>query len=228
MSVKGLLFDFNGTLFFDSDHHIAAFVKCFEDYGLECPDREYMVKNIFGRTNKSIFTEQFCSTATDEDVLRFEKYKEQIYMDICLENPASLKLCDGAEEMFDYLKKNSIPYCIATGSPRRNMDFYFEHLGLGRWFSYDNIVYTDGSFVGKPAPDCYILAAERLGLSSEECAVFEDGTSGIKAAMAAKAEKIIAIWEKGLPTPLIDGARADEVHQDLSDWKGILSRLGIN
>ena len=225
MSVKGLLFDFNGTLFFDSDYHITAFERCFDKYHIGRPDREYMVKNIFGRTNRSIFTEQFCPTATDEDILRFEELKEQLYMDSCLEVPSSLKLCDGAEEMLDYLKENSIPFCIATGSPRENVDFYFEHLGLGRWFSYDNIVYTDGSFEGKPAPDCYILAAERLGLSPKDCAVFEDGTSGIKAAMAAEAARVIAVWERGLPSPMLDGARADETHHDLSDWKGILSRL---
>ncbi len=228
MSIKGLLFDFNGTLFFDSQCHLDAFDLLFDRYGLNRRDRQYMIENVFGKNNKSIFLEQFCPDATESDIKSFEIIKEQLYMDICLSNSQSLKLCNGAEDLLDYLKNHSIPYCIATGSPLQNVEFYFEHLRLDRWFTFDNIVYTDGTFNGKPAPDCYILAAKRLGLSASECVVFEDGTSGIKAARAAGASKVIAVWEKGLPSPLLDGVYADEVHHDLSDWCGILSRLGIN
>lgn len=228
MSIKGFLFDFNGTLFFDSQCHLDAFDLLFDRYGLKRRDRQYMIENVFGKNNKSIFLEQFCPDATESDIKSFEIIKEQLYMDICLSNSQALKLCDGAQDLLDHLKKHSIPYCIATGSPLENVKFYFEHLGLDRWFTLDNIVYTDGTFHGKPAPDCYILAAKRLGLSPSECVVFEDGTSGIKAARAAGASKVIAVWEKGLPSPLLDGVYADEVHHDLSDWCGILSRLGIN
>ena len=227
MSIKGLLFDFNGTLFFDSDCHLKAFDCLFDRYGLKRRDRQYMIENVFGKNNKSIFLEQFRPDATESDIKSFEIIKERLYMDICLESSQALRLCDGAEDLLDYLKKHSIPYCIATGSPLENVQFYFEHLQLDRWFTYDNIVYTDGTFNGKPEPDCYILAAKRLGLSVSECAVFEDGTSGIKAARAAGASKVIAVWEEGLPSPFIDGVYADEAHHDLTDWKGILSRLGI-
>lgn len=227
MSVKGLLFDFNGTLFFDSDCHIEAFNRCFEIYNVKKLDRPFMINNIFGRTNEAIFKAHYRPNATDSETAQFAAIKEKAYMDICLATPEKLKLCDGAEDMFDYLKEHSIPYCIATGSPPENVEFYFEHLGLGRWFTYENIVYTDGTFVGKPAPDCYRLAAARLGLRAEDCAIFEDGTSGILAANAAGAEKVIGIWEEGLPSPLTDTTHVDEIHHDLSDWKGILSRLGL-
>lgn len=227
MSVKGLLFDFNGTLFFDSDYHIEAFNRCFEIYGVEKLDRLFIINNIFGCTNEAIFKTHYRPNATDEQTKEFAVIKEKAYTDMCLADPEKLKLCDGAEEMFDYLKKSPIPYCIATGAPLENVEFYFEHLGLGRWFTYDNIVYTDGTFAGKPAPDCYRLAAARLGLCAEDCAIFEDGTSGIRAANASGAKKVIGVWEEGLPSPLTDDTRVDEIHHDLSDWKGILSRLGL-
>ena len=227
MSVKGLLFDFNGTLFFDSEFHVQAFIKCFEKYGIPTPDRTAMVNKIFGRSNRDIYLSCFDPNGTEAEIREFELLKEQLYMDICLENPRDFKLCDGAVELLDFLKKQNVPYCIATGSPRENVEFYFKHLELGKWFTYGNLVYTDGTFKGKPAPDCYILAAKRLGLLPSECAVFEDGTSGIKAARAAGADKVIAVWERGLPSPLTDSVCADEEHHDLSDWKGILSRLGL-
>ena len=227
MSVRGLLFDFNGTLFFDSECHVQAFNKCFEIYGVKPLERSFMINNLFGKTNELICKGYYVKNATDEDVKEYDRIKEEAYVEKCLEMPERLCLCKGASDMLDYLKENGIPYCIATGSPIQNVEFYFKHLGLGKWFNSDNLVYADGSFRSKPAPDCYEIAAKRLGLTPEECAVFEDGTSGILAANAAGASKVIAVWEDGIPSPLTDATRVDEIHHDLSDWKGILSRLGL-
>ena len=130
-------------------------------------------------------------------------------------------------EAIEYLKENNIPFCLATGSPLINVNFYFEALGIGRWFSFDNIVYCDGSFPGKPAPDIYKLAADRLGLDTSECAVFEDGTSGILSANAAGVSKVMALWEEGVPSPLTEKTRVDGIYHSLKDWKNILSSIGI-
>ena len=225
--VKGLLFDFNGTLFFDSEYHIEAFFECFRKYGLAVPDRKFIVENIFGRTNEAIFLQHYRSDATKEEITEFEQLKESMYMEKCKSSPERLKLCDGAAEILDYLKEHSIPFCIATGSPLENVNFYFEYLDLGRWFTLDNIVYCDGSFAGKPAPDIYELAAKRLGLDCSECAVFEDGTSGMRSANAARAARVIGVWEQGLPSPLSDGVRVDAVYHDLSNWREILRSIGL-
>ncbi len=225
--VKGLLFDFNGTLFFDSEFHMEAFNRCFDRYGLPRMSREDMLHKVFGRTNKQIFAEHFGAEPSDRQLSEFEEYKEGLYMSICRENRERLRLCDGAYELLDYLKEHSVPYCIATGSPRVNVEFYFEELDLGRWFTYDNLVYATGEFRGKPAPDMYLLAAERLGLSASECAVFEDGTSGIISANAANAARVIALWQEGIPSPLEFGLRVDAAYHDLKAWRKILKGLGL-
>lgn len=225
--IKGLLFDFNGTLFFDSEYHFAAFGSFYKEYGLPTPNREYMTNNIFGRTNEELFPQQFKKDATKEEISEFGERKESRYRELCIKAPEKIKLADGVEEMLYYLKENSIPYCIATGSPYSNIKFYIEEMGLGRWFSMDNIVYCDNTFPGKPAPDIYIRAAEKLGLTPAECAVFEDGTSGIRAATAAKAAKIIAVWEQGLPSPLTPDTHVDGEYHDFLQWRSILSDIGI-
>ncbi len=225
--IKGLLFDFNGTLFFDSMFHIEAFAWCYDKYGLPRQSNEYTVANIFGRKNEEIFRNNFKSEFTPEELDEFEQFKENAYMEICRQNPERYKLCDGVCEMFDYLKKNGIPYCIATGSPYKNVMFYFESFGLERWFTLDNIVYENGTFAGKPAPDIYRIAASRLGLSIDECAVFEDGTSGIISARAAEAASVIAVWEEGIPTPVTDKAVPDYIYHDFTKWKEILINLGL-
>ena len=227
MAVKGLLFDFNGTLFFDSDIQLNAFRRCYDKYGLVAPDNNYIVKNIFGMPNTAIFKNYFCADATDEDIEKFTAFKEKTYISLCREQKDRLHLCEGATEMLDYLKEKGVPMCIATGSERENVEFYFECLELGRWFSYDTIVYTDGTFKGKPHPDIYKLAASRLGLDASECAVFEDGGSGMRAANAAGAAKTVAIFEDWLPSPIAEDIKVDMVIHDLKDWKTVLSELGI-
>ena len=227
MAIKGILFDFNGTLFFDSEYHARAFELCCEKYGMPVFDRQFMINNIFGRTNAEICMSHYIPNATEAQIEEFGKYKEKLYTDACIDNPTHLHLCEGVTEMLDYLKKNSIPYCIATGSPLENVEFYFEHLGLGKWFTMDNLVYCDGSFAGKPAPDIYLLAAKRLGLDTSECAIFEDGTSGIQAAHDAGCGGIVAVYEKKYELPDSTKAMVDIICHDLTDWRSILAKYGL-
>ena len=57
--IKGLLFDFNGTLFFDSQLHIEAFKRYFVEHGKEEPTEEYITQQIFGKNNSLIYAENF-------------------------------------------------------------------------------------------------------------------------------------------------------------------------
>jgi len=227
MSIKGILFDFNGTLFFDSELHLLAFSQCFTDRGMKPLDREYVIRNIFGKQNEEIYRTYFDANATDEEQKAFAAEKEGKYIRLCSETDGYTSLCKGAEEMLEYLKANGIPFCIATGSDLENVEFYFKHLKLDKWFSLDNIVYTDGSFRGKPAPDIYELAAARIGLSPSECVVFEDGTSGLRAAKAAGVETRFAIHEKGLPSPVSDDVSVCGEYNDFSEWRAIFKEIGL-
>ena len=226
-NIKGILFDFNGTLFFDSKIHLSVF----RDISRELLGREFteefMIKSIFGRTNAKIYRDNFKADATDEECRRFNSMKLSRYFDTCLATPSLLRLVDGVADMLDYLKAQKIPYCISTGSDREEMEFFIRHLGLERWFSWDNIVYTDGSFNGKPAPDCYQLAARRIGLNPDECVVFEDAGSGILAARAAGAGALVVIHESTVPSPLDGSYDVLGEYTDLRGWRDILSDLGL-
>ena len=227
MKLKGILFDFNGTLLFDSDMHIEAFKRTFASYGKVAPSKEEMVAKFFGRTNRTIYSQNFSKVYTEDELAEFTEKKESAYMDICRELGEKFKLADGAYEMLDAIKESGIPYCLATGSERGNVEFYIETLDLGRWFNWDNIVYENGSFSGKPAPDIYHLAAKRLGLTPADCLVFEDGTSGIRSANAADAGAVVVVYEGKYPSPLTDETRVDKVFHDHTNWKNTLAEYGF-
>ena len=132
--IKGILFDFNGTLFFDSELHIKAFKKYFVEHGKDEPSAEFITQNIFGRPNPRIYSDNFNPNPTKEECDQFAEDKEGLYRAFCLAEPELMKYTDGAAELLDYLKENNIPYCLATGSGMDNISFYMEHMNLGRWF----------------------------------------------------------------------------------------------
>lgn len=225
--LKGVLFDFNGTLFFDSYLHIRAFEICFAKRGMSVPSAEFIVTNIFGISNENIYKTFFDPNATKDECLRFAEEKEGLYRSMCLENPSLMKYTEGACELMRYLKKNSVPYCLATGSGMDNISFYNECMELEKWFDRAHIVCGDDNVKGKPDPEIYEYAASKIGLMASECIVFEDGTKGLIAANKANAGASIAIYEEGLPSPLINGARADAVYHDFTEWKDILHTFGL-
>ena len=226
--IRGVLFDFNGTLFFDSEMHIEAFGYTCDNYGKPRYSREFIINNLFGKTNDRIFREYFKPDATDEECARFATMKKNLYFDICTAHPERMHLVDGACELLDYLKEHNVPFALATGSDGEELDFFMRHLGLARWFDIDrNVVFNNGRIVGKPAPDCYIEAARRLSLSSSECAVFEDGGSGIAAARAADCAALIVVNEEGIPSPLGGEIVADAEYHTLKDLTLISALLGL-
>ena len=199
MNYKGIIFDFNGTLYWDSALHKQAWREYSKILrGVMFSDDE-MIKYMFGRTNEQIIRYAIGKQPTPEMVEKYGQEKEAMYRKMCLDNPESFHLAKGAVEFLDYLKENGIPRTIATMSDKVNVDFYIENFRLDKWFDVDKIVYSDGKIPGKPAPDIYRIAAEKLDLLPQDCIVIEDALSGIESANKAGIGKIIAICSEESP-----------------------------
>ena len=227
MSLRGVLFDFNGTLYFDNQMDIDSLNPALVAFGGEARDVDYIVSNIFGRDNFTVFRQNVRADASEEELWEFCRFKSEMYMQNCRSNPKGAALANGATEMLDELKAKGIPYCLATGSEWYRVEFYLEHLGLGRWFTPDNIVCADGTYPCKPAPDIYRIAAEKIGLTPRECLVFEDGSSGIISADRAGAGAIVLVHEEGYPCPLPEDIKVDAEFHDFCSWKTIFNEYGI-
>lgn len=189
---KSVIFDFNGTLVFDTANHDRAWKIITSKYREKPFSDEELEKNIHGRTNKAIFEYITGGELNAAEVDKFSTEKELIYQKLCREDK-NFRLIRGAEDFLNYLRDNKIPRTIATASNRMNVDFYVEMLHLERWFDLDKIVYDDGTLEGKPSPDIYEKAAKILQTKPEDCIVFEDAILGIESASRAGIGKIIAV-----------------------------------
>ena len=191
--MKGVIFDFNGTLYWDSQLHYDAWIEYSRILRGTPFTKEEMRDNMFGHTNEDILEYAIGKKPTPEMVEKYAKEKEELYRKRCLKDRINFKLAPGAEEFLDYLKSNNIPMTIATMSEWDNVEFYIKEFKLSKWFDIDKIVYSNGKIPGKPAPDIFIIAAEKIGLAPKDCLVFEDAIAGINAAKSAGIGQIIAV-----------------------------------
>ena len=190
---KGIIFDFNGTLFWDSEKHLEAWREFSKRVRERAFTDDEMREFMFGRTNEDIIAYLIGQKPDPQLVEKLAKEKEAVYRDMCRKDYKNTILAPGAIDFLEYLKLNNIPRTIATMSEKDNVDFYIQEFSLSKWFDIEKIVYADGTLPGKPAPDIYKKAAEVLNLKPAECIVCEDAISGIKSAQDAGIGKIIAV-----------------------------------
>ena len=154
---------------------------------------EDILLNLHGRTNKEILNFFISDSLSDEEINKLSCEKEAYYRELCLKDSKNLKLTNGLTDVLDALKSQNIPITIATATVKENLEFYFDVFELGKWFDFENLVYDNGTFPGKPSPDIFLIASQKLNLKPENCLVVEDAYSGILAAQKAHIGKIIAI-----------------------------------
>ncbi|MFN8259163.1 MAG: HAD family phosphatase [Bacteroidales bacterium] len=190
METKAVIFDFNGTLFWDTPLHDKAWDLFLLDHHISFTKQDKMEK-IHGKPNQDILRYIFGPGLSDTEVNRMIEQKEQIYRQICLES--EMEFAPGALEFIQYLSQKSISYSIATSSGWENVSFYIEQMNLARWFDLEKLVYNDGSFRGKPQPDIFLKAFNLLDILPEQALIFEDAPIGIQAARNSGAGKIIIV-----------------------------------
>ena len=200
--MRSFIFDFNGTLFRDTEFHRLAWTQFMAKHGIAVSDDDFR-QRMNGPGNDVILRRFFGEGPSDDEIDALSEEKERIYRAIVLADPARQSLAPGVVEMLDMLTARQVPCCVATASIRANVDFYMEDLGLKRWFDYRHIFYMTGELPGKPDPAIYRTAMQRLGFRPKDTLVVEDSLPGIQSAAGAGVGGIIAIGQ-AVPPEILD------------------------
>ncbi|MEU1305594.1 HAD family hydrolase [Streptomyces shenzhenensis] len=96
-----------------------------------------------------------------------------------------LKPVSGAVGVLEKLAADGVPYCVASSGSHERIRVGHRTTGLDRWFEDSRIFSSQDVGRGKPAPDLFLYAAERMGVAPERCVVVEDSPLGVRAAVAA-------------------------------------------
>ena len=192
---KGVIFDFNGTLFFDNDKHILAWGEISKMLRGRGITEEELLEHFNGVPNQKIVTYLLGREGIAEEVEKYSQLKEEFYRRFCLEDQEKFHLVDGAVEFFNYLKEKEISFTIASASIKANIDFFVKEFKLAKWINPEDIVYDDGSYENKVA--MFLDAAKKLGVDIKDCMIVEDSVSGIYSAYLAGCRNIMVIDSSG-------------------------------
>ena len=215
MHYQGVIFDFNGVLWWDTRLQQAAWNRLASEMrGRPLTDEELFTA-VLGRSSRHTLDYLEGKALDDRRVDELSRRKEALYRDLCLASGERFQLSPGAESLLNHLAEKGLPCAVATASPKENVDFFTEHLRLDRWFSQWTLVFDDGTLPGKPSPELYLRAAEALGFDPGECIVIEDACAGIEAARRAGMGYIIALGPGETHGELIRCEGVDEVIENL-------------
>ncbi len=191
---KAVIFDFNGTMFFDEEKHVLSWRDfAMEKYGRFITDEEFP-KYVHGFNNKAILEWLSQKELSEQEVEILSTEKELLYQKICIQDEEHLHLVEGLTSFLSLLKEKGIKLAIATASRKPNVDWYIKTFHLLDYFKKENIIYDDGTLTkGKPDPMIYLRAMEKLQVEPENVVIFEDSISGIRSAVKSRAEYVIGI-----------------------------------
>ncbi|EMF27912.1 HAD family hydrolase [Streptomyces pseudogriseolus] len=96
-----------------------------------------------------------------------------------------LKPVPGVADVLEKLAADGVPYCVASSGSHERIRVGHRAAGLNRFFDDGRIFSSQDVGRGKPAPDLFLYAAERMGTTPERCVVVEDSPLGVQAAVAA-------------------------------------------
>ncbi|MEV0257574.1 HAD family hydrolase [Streptomyces sp. NPDC050732] len=96
-----------------------------------------------------------------------------------------LQPVEGAVDVLEKLAGDGVPYCLASSGSHERIRVGHRKAGLDKWFDEGRIFSSQDVGRGKPAPDLFLHAAERMGVAPEKCVVVEDSPLGVQAAVAA-------------------------------------------
>lgn len=178
--IQGVIFDMDGVLIDSEPIYFEIERSSFDHFGAAVTVEEH--HSFVGVTLESMWQQvidKYQVTVPLEEILA---YHQQHVMEKMLAH-AELVAMPGVERWIQWLHEQHIPIAVASSSPRALIDLIMEKTGLGSYFE----VRMTGEEVehGKPAPDIFLAAAERIGIPPVNCLVIEDSRNGVQAARSA-------------------------------------------
>ena len=178
--IKAVLFDMDGTVFDTEPIYRRCWIRAAKEVGFN-EDMDLFFARICGLNMTDIAS---CVYRFYGEDTPFEEIRtlRRGYLDEELENGV-LPFKAGAPEIFVELKKRDIKIALATSTARKMVDRYLQMSGLEGVF--DAIVTGETVTHGKPHPETFLTAAERLGVAPAHCVVVEDSHHGVMAGHTA-------------------------------------------
>jgi len=175
----GVIFDVDGVLVDSYETHFQSWRQLGSEAGFEISADQFHAS--FGRTSREVLVEMWTAgPLSAEQVAQLDDRKETLYRNLLEEHFPTMPC---AVELIDALAAEEVALAVGSSGPPPNVALTLE--SLQRHAAFAAVVTGADVTQGKPHPEVFLTAAERLALPTNRCIVIEDAAAGIKAAHAA-------------------------------------------
>ncbi|MBI2574687.1 HAD family phosphatase [Candidatus Woesearchaeota archaeon] len=206
--IKAVIFDLDGVLIDSEELHRKTWNKALEKYGVELSKGDFS-NNYFGKRGVDIIMglkQKYGIRVSKEEIPKMVRDKNTYFR----QEFGKEQIMPGSEILARNLKRKGYKIALGTSTTKENVDFFRTVLKAFQYF--DDVVCADDVSKGKPDPEMFIKAAQKLKVAASDCVVIEDAPHGIEAAKRA-GMKCIAVATTHKPSEL---ANADMIVKDLS------------
>ena len=179
MEKPSFIFDLDGTLIDTEKLYRKYWPMALADYGYELSDERALMLRSLGRPFAPRQFKDWYGEDFDYNLIR-QRRKEYVEGHI---EKYGIDLRPGVKEILTYLRDKNITVAIATATDPERTAKYLEMTGISEFFT--DIICATMVEHGKPAPDIYKYACEKLNKKPSECFAVEDAPNGVKSAYSA-------------------------------------------
>lgn len=176
---RAVLWDVDGTLIDSSEYHWLSWRETLDAEGFQLTRERFA--GSFGRRNSEILREYFGADFSASEIERVGDAKETLYRELL--RTRGIGFLPGVERWLKTLKAGGWRQAVASSAPRANLEAIIEALGLDGYFGA--VVSAEDVQRGKPDPQVFLVAAEKLGVAPARSIVVEDAPAGTEAARRA-------------------------------------------
>lgn len=188
MTIKGLIFDCDGTLADTMPLHWRAWSEITSRHGIHFPeDRFYSLGGVPSHDILQMLREE---QRLEIDAIAVAKEKEIAYLDLMHQVGPIHEVVNVARE-----HHGKLPMAVASGGTKPIIEKVLIHLGIREYF--DAVVTCEDVVKQKPAPDIFLEAARRIGIDAKFCRAYEDTDLGMTAIRSAGMHAIDVRFMRG-------------------------------
>ena len=175
---EAVIWDMDGVIADTAPYHLKAWQETFQKRGVNFTEGDF--KRNFGQRNDTIIKKTLGESISPGEIDAIARGKEENYRQRVAQN---IKPLPGAIELIRSLAEGGVKMAIASSAPMENIQLILGGLGIDNYFNA--VVWGREVTEGKPSPQGFLLAAEKLGVKPRNCLVVEDAVAGVAAAKRA-------------------------------------------
>ena len=208
---SAVIFDMDGVLLDSEPLHYEAVRLILEEQGVDFPLEDYF--RYLGTTLTSTW-DDLCERYPIS--MPFEDFEGRYNSDVLAQYLAGAPLIVGARELVAQLRDAGVPIAVASSSHRIWVDAALSGAGLSEYF--DQTTAGDEVPMGKPSPEIYLKAAEKLGFEPADCIAVEDAPAGVESASAAGMRVVLVRSELTNDLDLASDWQVDDLTEFKLTW----------